>query len=121
MPKQLEPGILYLSEEFGIAGHICPCGCGNKVITPLGPTDWLITIRKGKPSLYPSIGNWQLPCKSHYWIERGAIKWSYQWSEAEILQGRKREERQRELYYDNIQHKKKESFLRRIWNWLTQN
>ncbi|WP_425284057.1 DUF6527 family protein [Hyphomicrobium facile] len=27
-------------------------------------------------SLYPSIGNWSLPCRSHYWIERGQIRWA---------------------------------------------
>ena len=38
MPKQLSPGILYVSEKYSVAGHLCACGCGNKVITPLGPT-----------------------------------------------------------------------------------
>ena len=68
IPKKLEPGILYFSKKFGTATHMCPCGCDNKVVTPLGPTDWSLTIRKGKPTLYPSIGNWQIPCQSHYWI-----------------------------------------------------
>ncbi len=30
MPKVLEPGILYVSEEFGAAAHLCACGCGVK-------------------------------------------------------------------------------------------
>jgi hypothetical protein len=59
MPQILEAGILYVSEEFEIAMHLCPCGCGAKISTPLGPTDWKITYTSAGPSLYPSIGNWQ--------------------------------------------------------------
>ena len=28
MPKELQPGILYVSEEFLTAAHLCACGCG---------------------------------------------------------------------------------------------
>jgi hypothetical protein len=75
MPKQLEPGILYVAEEFDVAGHLCACGCGNKVMTPLGPAEWSFKASEDGPSLTPSIGNWQLPCKSHYWISGGDVKW----------------------------------------------
>ena len=119
MPKELEPGILYVSDEFGVAGHMCPCGCGNKIITPLGPTDWSLTIKKGKPTLYPSIGNWQLPCRSHYWVKDGSIMWSYSWSEEQIVAGRQKEEKRRKSYYNNLPLKKKsKSILRRAFNWL---
>lgn len=119
MPKGLEPGILYVSEEFGIAGHMCPCGCSNKIITPLSPTDWSLTIKKGRPTLYPSIGNWQLPCRSHYWVKDGSIEWSYSWSEEQIMAGRQKEERRRESYYNNLPLKKKsKSIFRRALNWL---
>lgn len=37
MPKQLEPAVLYISQEFETAAHLCACGCGVKVRTPLGP------------------------------------------------------------------------------------
>ena len=40
MPQDLRPGVLYVSEEFGAAAHLCACGCGEKVSTPLGPTEW---------------------------------------------------------------------------------
>ena len=119
MPKGLEPGILYVSEEFGIAGHMCPCECGNKIITPLSPTDWSLTIKKGRPTLYPSIGNWQLPCRSHYWVKDGSIEWSYSWSEEQIMAGRQKEEKQRESYYNNLPLKKKSSSIfSRALNWL---
>jgi len=119
MPRELEPGILYVSNEFEIAAHMCPCGCGNKIITPLGPTDWSLIIRKDKPTLFPSIGNWQLPCKSHYWIRDGSIKWSYQWTEKQILAGRQKEDRRRKIHYSNTEQKKKnQSIFRRLINWL---
>ncbi len=119
IPKELEPGILYVSEEFETAGHMCPCGCGNKIITPLGTTDWSLTVRGGRPTLYPSIGNWQIPCRSHYWINDGSIEWSYQWTEKQILAGRQNEEKRRKKYYKNLeQKKKKRSIFRRILNWL---
>lgn len=39
MPTALEPRVLYVSEEFGAAAHLCACGCGSKIRTPLGPTE----------------------------------------------------------------------------------
>jgi hypothetical protein len=118
LPKELEPGVLYFSKKFMTAGHLCPCGCGNKVITPVGPTDWSIKIKRGKPTLLPSIGNWQIPCKSHYWIEDGLIKWSGQWSEDKILAGRKKEEKLRISYYDGLYQKKNKSIFKRLLNWF---
>lgn len=35
-------------------------------------------------SLYPSIGNWSLPCQSHCWIEAGKVQWSYAFTQAQI-------------------------------------
>jgi hypothetical protein len=119
MPKELEPGILYVSEEFNVAGHMCPCGCGNKIITPLGPIDWSLTLKKGKPSLDPSIGNWQIPCRSHYWIRNGLIEWSYQWNEKQILAGRQKEEERKKMYYHTLERRKKGTpIFTRFLNWL---
>lgn len=119
LPRELEQGILYVSEEYGIAGHLCPCGCGNKIMTPLEPTEWSFKDDFKGPTLYPSIGNWQLPCRSHYWITNGKIEWSYQWSEEEILEGRKAEERKRKDYYDSLEEKQRnQSISRRIIDWI---
>src|ERR1043165_9608112 len=102
MPKQLEAGVLYVSEEFGAAAHLCACGCGSKVSTPLGPTDWALERTDAGPTLYPSIGNWQQACQSHYWIFRGEIKWSDKWTPAEIAVGRRREDERQRAYYDAL-------------------
>jgi len=76
MPKKLEHGILYVSKEFGCAQHLCACGCNNKVHTPIdGAYKWDFTDNEGKATLHPSIGSFQIPCKSHYIIKDGKINW----------------------------------------------
>ena len=99
MPEVLEAGVLYVSEEFEVAGHLCACGCGNKVMTPLGPTDWAFEEVNGGPSLRPSIGSWQLPCQSHYWIASGAVKWAEKWTPEQIERGRRGEEERLREYF----------------------
>jgi hypothetical protein len=114
LPRELSSGILYVSDEYAVAGHLCACGCGAKVITPLGPAEWIFLERNGRPTLRPSIGNWQLPCRSHYLITDGHIQWSYQWSDARIAAGRRAEEQRRRTYYASRDPK------RGFWYWLRQ-
>ncbi len=119
LPKELNEGFLYVSKEFGVAGHLCPCGCKNKIITPLDPTEWSFKEISGKPTLFPSIGNWQLPCKSHYWIVEGTIEWSNQWSKEQIIKGHEVEEENRKAYYDILENKlKKQSLFKRLINFI---
>lgn len=118
MPKQLEPGILYVSYEYGTSAHLCACGCGAKIRTPLGPTEWSIDETSSGPTLWPSVGNWQQACKSHYVIYRGDVRWAGQWTEAQILAGRRQEQARRASYYE--QHNAdRGSLTKRIWKWLT--
>lgn len=117
IPRELKPGILYVSEEFDVAGHLCACGCGAKVITPLGPTEWTFTATPHGPSLSPSIGNWQLPCKSHYWVDGGTIKWSIAWTPEQVEHGRRSEYARRRDYYESRKFKK-EPTTARITRWL---
>ena len=117
VPKVLEPGLLYVSEEFGAAVHLCACGCGSKVSTPLGPTEWALDDTDMSPSLKPSVGNWQLACQSHYWIHRGEILWSGQWTRDQIEAGRRAEESRRQEYYEQ-RARQREGFFRRLWRWL---
>lgn len=92
MPVELEDGILYISIPFKTAIHKCCCGCGNKVVTPLAPTEWKLTFDGETVSLNPSIGNWSFPCQSHYWIRRNHIDWSRKFSKAEVAAVRRHEE-----------------------------
>ena len=88
IPGQIEEGILYISMEYATAVHKCFCGCGMKVVTPLDPTDWEITFDGVTVSLYPSIGNWEFPCQSHYWIENNKVWRAKRWTKEQIAEGR---------------------------------
>ena len=117
MPKELKPGVLYVSKEFGIAVHLCACGCGSKVKTPLGPTEWSVEETNTGPSLRPSIGNWQQECQSHYWINRGNVVWAEKWTAEKIAAGRRHEEDRRRAYYAALD-RKRGGALQRLWRWI---
>ena len=88
MPDSLEKGILYISIRFATILHLCCCGCGNEIVTPLDPTDWQMTFDGRSVSLSPSIGNWSFDCQSHYWISRNQVRWDRQLSRKAIRQVR---------------------------------
>lgn len=118
MPRVLEPGVLYVAEEFSAAAHLCPCGCGAKVRTPLGPVDWSLEDGPRGPSLFPSIGNWHQPCRSHYWIRGGAVVWAEAWTDDEIAAGRAREKPRADEYYASLAGHQPASWLRCLRDWL---
>jgi hypothetical protein len=98
-PEKPEEGILYVSLPYRTAIHRCCCGCGHEVVTPFSPTDWKLTFDGVSVSLYPSIGNWSLPCRSHYFIERGKVKWAGDWSDEKIAAGRSHDRQSKAHYY----------------------
>jgi hypothetical protein len=104
-PSELKEGILYISMVYGSVIHKCCCGCGEKVVTPLGPTDWKLTYDGEAISLYPSIGNWSFRCQSHYWIQNNQVRWASRISRREIEGLRASERMTREHYYDSRQAK----------------
>lgn len=115
MPKVLEPNVLYVSEKYRTAAHLCACGCGEKIRTPLGPTEWSFTADRLGPSLWPSVGSWQRPCRSHYVIRNGEVHWANRWTDTEVRQGRLKEQVARKEYFANRAPK---SRVRRLWIWL---
>jgi hypothetical protein len=118
MPKQLNAGILYVAEEFGAVAHLCACGCGTKIRTPLWPAKWTLEETDTGPSLYPSVGNWQHACQSHYWITNGEVIWEGQWTPEQIEAGRLSEQMRLEAYYSEV--KTPRSIIRRIWDWISR-
>jgi Family of unknown function (DUF6527) len=106
IPLQIEDGILYISMRFHTASHKCPCGCGSKIVTPLSPAGWTLIYDGKTISLEPSIGNWSIPCKSHYWIIKNCIEWAPQWSSERIIRGSRRDRRAIEEYYASMDMKK---------------
>ncbi|MGI5238789.1 DUF6527 family protein [Dactylosporangium sp. CA-139066] len=91
-PSPLQPGVLYVSVPYSTAAHLCCCGCGNEVVTPLSRSQWVLTL-DGRVSLRPSIGNWALPCRSHYIIERGQVQWARTFTESQIRTNREDDRR----------------------------
>lgn len=79
IPEQIEQGVLYVSEKYEIAIHLCACGwCGEKTVTPFhdSQTGWHYTRdAQDHITLHPSIGNQNMPCRSHYWVKGSKIEW----------------------------------------------
>jgi len=99
IPRQIEEGILYISIRFHTASHKCPCGCGSRIVTPLSPAGWTLIFDGKTVSLEPSIGNWSIPCRSHYWIVKNNIDWAAQWSTERIARGRSSDQMAIQKYY----------------------
>lgn len=89
IPSNLQDGVFYISLKYGTAVHLCCCGCGTKVVTPLSPAHWLLSSPSaGLVTLHPSIGNWNHPCQAHYLIQRNRVVWAGQMSRRQIERGR---------------------------------
>jgi len=101
IPDKLEDDTIYISIDYCTAVHKCCCGCGNEIVTPLSPTDWKLTFDGESVSLFPSIGNWNFECKSHYWIKNNKIEWAREWSEEEINVVRMQSLIEKKKYYNN--------------------
>lgn len=107
IPEDLADGTVYISTRFSTAVHKCCCGCGTEVVTPLSPNDWRLTFDGESVSLCPSVGNFGLPCQSHYWISSSTVVWAdrrkaarrlpWRWSEPKPRYGTARLSSQRSL------------------------
>jgi hypothetical protein len=125
IPNELETDTVYVSMNHATVIHSCFCGCGNQVVTPLAPTGWKLTYDGEFITLYPSVGNWNLPCKSHYWIRSGQIEWSTEWSDERIEAGRLAEASRRNDYYSRRSNMNSRDdlvlgFWARLWLQLTK-
>lgn len=101
VPDNLEAEVLYVSLEYDTTNLLCACGCGNQVVLPLHPTAWRLTYDGESVSMSPSVGNWSFPCRSHYWIDRGRVRWAAPWTEGEVVAGRQRTHRDRGIAADS--------------------
>lgn len=134
IPDDLQDGTIYVSVAYATVAHKCCCGCGSEVVTPLSPTDWELTFDGQSVSLDPSIGNWNFPCRSHYWIKRNRVRWARRWTQAEINAGRADDSLAKERYFDSTmtpadpdtvasitdhgEGKAKENLWRKLKKWL---
>jgi Family of unknown function (DUF6527) len=99
IPEELEDRTVYVSIDFATVTHRCCCGCGREVVTPLTPTDWSLIFDGETISLNPSVGNWNLPCQSHYWIRRNRVHWALLWSREQIEAGHAADSQAKASYY----------------------
>lgn len=99
LPESLQPGILYISIEFGSVAHSCCCGCGEEIVTPLTPTDWRIVYDGESITLAPSVGNWNLPCRSHYIIKQGRAIEALPWTDEQVVSEQQRDRMAKARYY----------------------
>lgn len=131
MPKVIEEGVLYISKKYGTAVHKCCCGCGQKVVTPLKPTEWTLSVAAGGVTLRPSIGNWNFPCRSHYWIRNNRVVWAGDMSAAEIERGRRLDRAAKQEYFARTGKKqatpinppavRRPGLWKRLTTWLTSS
>ena len=78
IPEQIEEGVLYISEEYGSAVHLCACGCGHKAGIPIKPfweSGWSYTREGDVVTLAPSLLH-RFECQSHYFIEQNKVRWA---------------------------------------------
>lgn len=91
IPDHLEDGVLYISERFRTCSHKCCCGCDEEVVTPLSPAEWRLTKEGDSVSLWPSVGNWDYACRSHYVISRNQVKWAAAMNSRQIARVKQRD------------------------------
>lgn len=127
VPESLDEGVLYISLGNRTVVHKCCCGCGNEVVTPLDPTQWKF-IYDGCVSLEPSVGSWNLPCHSHYWIRGNAVLWAEEWSDARVAVARTLQRQRTAKHYGSVPSEQSvpstptvspaKSLWERFWSWL---
>ncbi len=114
LPEVLSEGILYICEEFNIAAHKCCCGCGEEVITPLNEAQWGVTKHGSTVSLWPSIGNWNYACRSHYWIRKNLIIEAAPMTNSEISRVKQRDRWDKDAYI-RLSNKKVTDISAKSW------
>ena len=99
MPKELRSDKLYISIRFRTTSHLCACGCGNRVVLPLSPAEWKLYYDGETVSICPSVGNWEFPCRSHYWIRKNKIVWAKPMDQDQIDRRRGRDADELDAYF----------------------
>jgi len=128
IPEVLDPGVLYVSMEYATSAHSCCCGCGSEVVTPITPTDWKITFDGETVSLFPSIGNWALECRSHYFIGHGTVIEAAPWVDEHVEAAHRRDRTAKARYYgklikpsvQRVPEIENQGRIRKAWNRLTE-
>ena len=76
VPLNLKNGILYVCLSCNVIVHRCACGCGEKTVTPIDKKyGWIMKYDGQSITLRPSIGNFNIPFRSHYYITDNNVEW----------------------------------------------
>ena len=76
IPSNLDDGIMYICLNCNVIVHKCACGCGEKTVTPIDRNyGWIMKYDGQTVTLRPSIGNFSIPCNSHYYITENRVEW----------------------------------------------
>tara|TARA_R100000908_G_scaffold56123_1_gene31490 strand:+ start:24665 stop:25084 length:420 start_codon:yes stop_codon:yes gene_type:complete len=116
--EDMEDGVIYISLDYDTAVHNCVCGCDQQVVTPLSPTDWKLTYNGESVSLYPSIGNWEFDCKSHYWVKEGEVIWAERWSEQRVHSGREADQKTKSHHFEQKNDENREKLFHKFKTFL---
>jgi hypothetical protein len=114
LPMQLDRGVLYHSEEFEVAALACACGCGHRVML-LVPDSHQVSCQNGMATVQPSISVCDAPCKSHYIITAGEVRWLPAFSDA-MASSTMRAQIARHVIHDA----QRRSWISRIWASIAQ-
>nr|WP_240915427.1 DUF6527 family protein [Polaribacter sp. 20A6] len=118
IPDRLKKGVIYVSYEYNTVIHLCACGCGNKVVTPITPIQWSYSYNGESISLSPSIGNWNFDCKSHYWVRDSQFVWAENWSEDKISKVQQNEQKEIIDFFEEKSERKEDGFITKIFKYL---
>ena len=79
--KDIEEGKIYISKRYGVAIHLCACGCKGKTVMdfkPLSEDGWDMIEEPDRTITFkPSVGNFngENPYHAHYYITNNKIVW----------------------------------------------
>lgn len=73
---EMQEGRLYVSIKEMSAVHLCACGCGRKVVTPLGKNGWSLLLSEGAITIRPEMGCASLKCGAKYNITNNKVQWA---------------------------------------------
>lgn len=133
IPNEIEDNVLYISLEYNVTKHLCPCGCRKEIVASLSPARYQLYYDGKTVSLKPSFGNWLHECGSHYFITKDKVIWANSMSKnkrdaviqndkkelTEYINTKKKSKHKSYVVEDQKQlNTKKESLLERIKNKL---
>jgi hypothetical protein len=98
-PDAPEQGKFYYSEEFRTSLHLCACGCGERVVLPIKSAGWTMTTGRNGFSIFPSVGNREFQCRSHYLIREGRVDWLASMSDAAVIESRSADQQHMQRVY----------------------